>query len=315
MLGLGIHTQEEYLRMGEGRRMMGARVAYNLLAVGENPSEEQIRLFEDISFSLCTSNGTTRTTFRNRFEDVDAACMEVMKQMFDRDAPLRVEDRAVSHGLTSCEWARRILPLFPSAGIEASDRLVQLVELSADTGEIFITEADGTPLQYIKPPCVVSIWHAESWRNPLRRLVAARARKSFERLALPKEWVYQSAGAHYRTRPIPFIHPEAAALAQKDSRFQFRCRSVFERTPTPCDVVRTMNIFNRSYFSAEQLAEGFRSVFDSLRPGGLWIIGRTLEGVFTNHVTFYERTGKGWKVRDRVGSGSDQEDTVSGLFQ
>ena len=149
--------------------MMGPRVAYNLLAVGENLSEEQVRLFEDISFSLCTSNGTTRTTFRNRFEDVDAACLEVMKEMYDRDAPLRVEDRAASHGLTSCEWAKRLLPIFPSAAIEASDRLLQLIELSADNGEIFITEDDGTPLQYINPPWVVSIWHAESWRNPIRR--------------------------------------------------------------------------------------------------------------------------------------------------
>jgi hypothetical protein len=48
-------------------------VAYNLLAdVGDNPTPKSILLFEDICFTLRTSNGTFRTTFRNRFPDLDA---------------------------------------------------------------------------------------------------------------------------------------------------------------------------------------------------------------------------------------------------
>ena len=50
-----------------------------------------------------------------------------------------------------------------------------------------------------------------------------------------------------------------------------------------------MNIFNRAYFSEEQLAAGAAAMFDSLEPGGIWIVGRTLEDDLTNHATFFRR--------------------------
>ena len=313
MFSLGIHKQEQYMRMGSERRFAGPRVAYNLLRIGDNPSEDQIRLFEDISVTLRTSNGTFRTTFRNRFDDVDSACIGLLKQFFPSDAAIGVEDRAVSHGLTSCEWAKRLLPVFPAAEIEASDLLLQLLELSVDGGETFITEVDGTPLQYIKPPFVVSLHHPESWRNPMRRWVAARARQRFDALALPAAWVAQSQGPGYHIRPIPYIHPEAAELARSDPRFTFRCRSVFERTSAPCHVLRTMNIFNRAYFSTERLEEGCRAIFDSLQPGGIWVVGRTLEEDLTNRATFLRRAERGWQVLDRIGGGWDLEEMALGL--
>jgi hypothetical protein len=314
MFGLGIHNREQYDRMGSTRRFAGSHVAYNLLQVGENPSLEDIRAFEDISFTLRTSNGTFRTTFRNRFEDLDTVCLRLMRQFFRPEAVIRLEDRAVSHGLTSAEWAQRLLPVFPAAEIEASDLVLQLIELSVEGGATFITELDGTPLQYIRPPFVVSVLHAESWRNPLRRLIAAEARKRFSRLRLPHGWTEQSQGTGFRVRSIPYVHPEAAALARTDSRFRFSRRSVFELTEPACHVIRTMNIFNRSYFSEARLSEGYRTIFDSLQPGGIWIVGRTLEEDFSNHATFFRRKEDGWEVLDRVGGGWEMEDMASGLF-
>jgi hypothetical protein len=313
MLGLGIYKPEQYMRMGSERRFAGPRVAYNLLRIGDSPSEDRIKLFEDISFTLRTSNGTFRTTFRNRFHDVDAACIDLLKRFFPTQSAIRVEDRAASHGLTSCEWAKRLLPVFPAAEVEASDLLLQLLELSIDGGEIFITEVDGTALQSIKPPFVVSLHHSESWRNPIRRWAAARARKRFAALGLPDAWIEQSQGAGYRVRPIPYIHPEAAALMRSDSRFQFRCRSIFDRTAVPCHVLRTMNILNRAYFSTERLEEGYRAIFDSLQPGGIWVVGRSLEEDLTNHATFFRRTEGGWEVLHRIGDGWELEKMALGL--
>jgi hypothetical protein len=314
MLGLGIHTREQYDRMGSARRFAGSQVAYNLLEVGENPSEEDVRAFEDISFTLQTSNGTFRTTFRNRFEDVDTVCLRLLGQFFQPESAIRLEDRAVSHGLTSSEWAKRLLPVFPAASIEASDLVLQLLEVSVEGGEIFITELDGTPLQYISPPFVVSVSHAESWRNPVRRLAAVRARHRFSRLRLPRGWTAEPQGAGYRVRPIPYVHPEAATLARADSRFTFSRRSVFERSHPPCHVIRTMNIFNRSYFSTEQLEAGYRAMFASLQPGGIWIVGRTLEEDFSNHATFFCRREQGWEVLDRVGGGWEMEEMALRLI-
>ncbi|HWF08285.1 MAG TPA: hypothetical protein VG297_07465 [Bryobacteraceae bacterium] len=310
MFELGIRTEEQYMKMGPRRRFSGPRVAYNLLRVGENPTEEQIKVFEDISVTLQAANGTYRTSYPNRFEDVDAAFLKALQELFPAGAPLRIEDRAVSHGLTSYELAEKLFPIFPAATIEASDLLLELLELTTPEGDIFITEIDGTPLQYIRPPFVVGIHHPESWKNPFLRLVAAQARKRFRRLALPPDWMGRPDGEGFWVRRIPYIHPKAAMLARSDSRLRFCRRSVFERSVTPCDVVRTMNIFNRGYFSDDRLREGFSAIFASLSPGGVWIAGRSLLEDLTNHASVFRRGENGWKVMARVGSGWELEEMV-----
>jgi hypothetical protein len=73
MVKFGFCTHESYLRAGERRRQSGAHAAYSLLDLGENPSEEMIRAFEHLSFTMRTSKGTYRTTLRERLQDVDAA--------------------------------------------------------------------------------------------------------------------------------------------------------------------------------------------------------------------------------------------------
>jgi hypothetical protein len=305
---LGIYTQAQYLGLGQERRFLGARVAYNLLDVGERPTEELIRVFEDVSFTLRTSNGTFRTSFRSRFRDVDAAAVRWMQTFWPADAALSIEDRAASHALTSCEWAQSIAEVFPGARFEASDRLLHIFELSLDNGEVYMADLDGVGLQYIKPPWVVSIHHPESWRNPLLRYMASVARRRFARLELPVDWMETGNTPHGKVRRISCVHPEAAALAAKSPRFTVRARSVFERTPAACHVIRTMNILNRSYFPDETLAEGARAIFNSLQPGGIWIVGRTLEEDLSNHVTFLRRNDRSWEVLDRIGTGSEIEE-------
>src|SRR5258708_39744229 len=117
---LGFHTYKQYADLGTARRFAGARVAYNLLDLGDNPSQEQVSVFEDISFTLQTSNGTFRTSYRNRFEDVDRKSIEIIGQVFPSGEGLAVQDRAVSHGLTSAEWAGKLFQAFPGLLFEAS---------------------------------------------------------------------------------------------------------------------------------------------------------------------------------------------------
>jgi len=311
MVKFGFCTQEQYLRAGERRRYSGAHAAYSLLDVGENPSEEQVRAFEDISFNLRTSNGTFRTTFRQRFHDVDAAAMKWMEQLYAADSEVEIQDRAVSNGLTSREWADRIFQKFPQAKFEASDILIELIELSRG-GEAYIVEPDGRPLQYVKPPFAVSLDHPESWRYPINRLVALRARKRFAKLDLGNNWTEAARQRGWRMRRIPCVHPQARELGRRNANFQFRLRSVFDETAGACDVLRTMNILNRSYFQAKDLMRGARAVFHSLRPGGIWIVGRTWEHDYSNHASLLRRSGRGWELLERIGAGSEMEEIAMG---
>jgi hypothetical protein len=218
--------------------------------------------------------------------------------------------------LTSKEFAERIFERFPAAKFEGSDLLLGLVELSVGD-EIFIAERNGTPLQYIKAPFVVPLYHSDARRYPWNRWVARRARRRFYNLNLPAGWsttqstqpqhLPSQRGPEMRVRYIPYIHPEAVALTVKNPNFQFSERSVFDLTPGACHVLRTMNILNRDYFSEQQLKQGVAAAFQSIQPDGLWIVGRTLEEKFTNHATFLRRNDQGFEVLERIGSGSEME--------
>jgi hypothetical protein len=309
---LGVLTTEEYRKLGQERRLLGPRVAYNLLDVGSSPSREDVEVFEDICFTLRLSNGTYRTSFRNRFQDVNALVDQVLAELFDADQPLMIQDRAVSHALTSLEWAQAILARFPAAQVEASDLTLHLLEVTAADGTRYITEPDGTFLQAILPPFVVSLYHPEALRYPLHRLVASRAKKRLAALQLPKGWAQQNAPKGVQVKKISLVHPEARAFAEQDGRFSVVWRSVFDRDPASCNVLRTVNILNRAYFSEQELIGGIDAAFLSLREGGVWIVGRTTEEDLKNHVTLFRRGTDRWEVLARAGNGTELEDLVLG---
>lgn len=304
VLTFGIYTAEQYVRALGKRHMSGASVSYGLLKIGANPTEQEISRFEDISLIFCTSNGTRRTTCRQRMQDVDAATLDLLQRCHQQRTDLLMQDRGASSCLTSAEFAGCLFRAFPYANLEASDRLLWVFRISLAKGKAYIVEPDGEPLQYICPPFVVSLNAYKPERSPLRRIIAAQGNRLFRQLGFPK--VCQT----HKMDRISCIHPEAASLSKKDSRFQIRIRSVFEHS-SGLDVLRTMNVLNKDYFSLEKLVEGVHAAFQSLKPGGLWIVGRTL-GDRTNHVTFLRRAERQFEVTARIGKGSEIEELALG---
>jgi len=307
MLKFGISNRDQYIRARKRQSLCCSRISYSLLEVGEDATDEDIQRFEGVSSTLCTSNGTFRTTYRHRFRDVDVVTMRIAERFYRTDCELYVQDRAASHGLTSCELAEQFFQVFPRAEFEASDRVLHVLRLSLANGETYIVEPDGQPVQYIKPPFVVVLCHREPYRYPLNHLIAARARWRFRHLSLADGWMRSSGGDGYRVDKICCILPEARSLSKRNPRFRMRTRSVFEHTPG-VDVLRTMNILNKVYFSGEQLVDAANAAFHSLKSGGIWIVGRTLEGTFSNHVTFLRRHQENWEVLGRIGNGSEMEE-------
>lgn len=313
---LGVLDADTYWAIGERRKYLGVRVAYSLLDVGDELTPRTVKVFEDICFTLRLANGTFRTSFRNRFDDLNQVVERVLRQQFGEGTRLAVQDRAVSHALTSVEWAQSLFGCFPEAVFEASDLLLHLVELRLPDGSRFVAEPDGTVLQAIHAPFVVSMAHPEGRRFPLHGLVRRREQRRLHALALPEGWTEGIDRAGYAVRPLSLVHPEARRMARDDHRFVVTKRSVFDVTPHACDVLRTVNILNRGYFSDAQLGEGIRAVWASLRPEGIWVVGRTTEGDFRNNASIFKRTDSGWSLVERFGEGSEIEElALSWSFQ
>jgi hypothetical protein len=308
MLGFGIYTPQQYDRAVAANDLaIASRIYLGLLDVAENPSEEEVRMFEQISLTFRTANGTYRTSFRNRFQDVDLVSSRIIRESFKPSYELHVQDRAASHALTSCEWASQLFPLFRNMAFEASDDLIDLVRISFPQGETYIAEPDGQLLQYFKAPFVVGLSHREPRRYPLNSLIAANAKRRFRRLTNAEKWLDSPSGNNCRVKKISCIHPHARSMANNDGRFRICRRSVFDYTPS-VDVLRTMNILNKVYFTSDQLIAGADAAFNSLRPGGIWIVGRTMEEDQTNHATFLRRRDEDWEILARVGNGSEMEE-------
>ncbi len=235
---------------------------------------------------------------------------------------LRVEDWAASSGITAAEWFTCLLADFPGLKFTASDWTLFLIQAERpEVGDSYILEPDGTPIQYIRAPFVVSLTESQHWFYAVNRRLQKRALRQWnEELAahfrMPEDWARFMDGEAAVTAP-PFVlrklslmHPEVRRL--RSEQFQIRRHSVFEALDEPVQVVRTMNILNRAYFDEAQLRAAVLAVQGSLQMGGVWIVGRTTaENPLVHEVTIYRKQASGWTVLLRVGAGSEIEPLIT----
>jgi hypothetical protein len=322
MFKLGIFTSEDYApeRRGPLGRFRWAlnrhRISLKLLRTGVPASATEVRIFEAIMRDLRLNSGIFRTTFNNRFQNLDPVINDLLLEHFSPEAAIAVHDWAASDCLTSAEWAESLFRAFPNATLQASDLSLFIVEVTLPTGDALIVERNGEPLQYVSP------WFVFNWNNPeqrpkaLTRIMASKAETQLalmrSQIEIPESWLDSPSDAitvdRCMLRKLPMTHPRAEAFRSCDARFSIRSHSAFEKLPAPVEIIRSMNIYNPGYFPAARLSEGARTVWSSLKPGGIWIVGRTWrENPPASNVSFLQRTETGFTCLHRHGDGSEIE--------
>jgi hypothetical protein len=324
MFKLGVFRLEDYCPEASGVfgrlrwKLIRHRISLRLLRTAIPASTREIAVFEALMQGLRLNSGIYRTTFHDRFRNLDGFVNELLAGQFASTAPLNVQDWAASDCLTSAEWAATLLPLFPNARLEASDLSLFLVEVSCGAHTV-IQERDGQALQYIGPWFLVDVSRPEPRPSALTRLMMNRAQSVIaevkSRLTIPSEWLNSDSDAlsspPFAVRKLPMIHPEAALFRARNERFSIARHSAFDVLSRPADVIRSMNIYNPGYFGPPQLAEGARAVWSSLKPGGWWVVGRTWrENPPDHHVSILEKNGAGFRLASRYGDGSEIESLV-----
>lgn len=296
-------------------------VSYRLLkdVTPENP--DSIQVFEHIVRWLRLSSGIWRTTYPERFADVDREMSRLLPQIFGT-RPIEIHDWAASDCLASAEWAEKLAVDVPAARLVASDLLLHLVEVSRGS-EAFITEPDGTPLQYVRPPFVVSLQEPAPLFYPVNRLLAALARSRSVQIRdmlqlcrWPDSPTKPVSLAAWTAERISLIHPRARQRVAAGSGFEIRTHSVFTPLTSPCQVIRTMNIFNRKYFGEPMLREGARCVHESLEEGGIWVIGRTVEEKrpTRNCASIFQKADGAFRLLFQLNGGSEIDPVVAAGF-
>ncbi len=326
MFKLGVFRVEDYRPDHPGLigqllwKLNRYRISLRLLRTEIPASPQEIAVFEALMQGLRLSSGIYRTTFHGRFRNLDLFVNDLLVKRYPPTAALDIQDWAASDCLTSSEWAASVLPLFPNARLEASDLMLFLVEVSHGKHTV-IQERDGQALQYIGPSFLVDLSRPEPRPSMLTRMMMSRARSIIAevqtRLAIPVTWLESDGDSlsqpPFEVRKLPMVHPEAALFRMRNDPFSIARHSAFEALSKPVDVIRSMNIYNLGYFEPPQLLEGAKAVWKSLKPGGLWIVGRTWQEDPPSHnVSLFERTDAGFQLAQRHGEGSEIESLVLG---
>lgn len=287
-----------------------------------SPTSADILRFERVLRNVVLSNGVARRTARGRFIQLDLQIEACLREVFPVGARLRVEDWAASSGITAAEWFSTLRGDYPDLQFTASDRTLYLIEIRQPSHRgIYIVEPDGTPVQYILPPFVVSLVQNQHWAFPVNRMLREKALRQWKQSVAKqfvRPWQWRGLDDGLETvsvspltlRQLPLVHPEVMKL--RSSQFHFAEHSVFESLAKPADVIRTMNILSRAYFPESKIRDAAVSIAASLKPGGIWIIGRTIVEQPPQHeATVFQKRDIGWNVLLRCGAGSEIEPIIA----
>jgi hypothetical protein len=273
------------------------------------PSPAEIARFEDLMRQIQLPSAIFRTTAPDRFLELDVFLNRLLQGYFAPSTSLDVHDWAASDCSTSAAWFHTLRQIFPQARLTASDLSLYLVEARFPASDSYIFDAAGEALQYVRPPFVIRM----SIREPRfllgNRLVQAFALARLTRLR--KQGLLNVAALKFGEgdevrqpplvfRKIPMLHPTAVMLQRSNPAFQIERHSVFDALVKPCDVIRTMNIFNLGYFDQDHLRQGVATIWRSLKAGGIWIVGRTVEAAPPlHHASVLVRTEQGFLMHER----------------
>lgn len=314
MLKTGIYRRDQLgvaaLKGWFGRRRFVAVTLYEEIAASEAPDRE--RLLEHMLARFPVANGTYKRTQSHRFEEFDARVIQELLRRLNPSLGFAINDLGVSDGRTAVDFFRRLGSLeHADLRFVASDAFPDLTVVTGPRMSLVVVVDPGTgaPLQVIRPPFVFNLTQRESaLLYPVNRLILA----ALLRMQVPALLARFEAGdpAVHVTR-IRLLSPECLRLLATDPRFTFERHNVLEPALDRFNLVRAMNVLNRSYFSDADLRLASAHIHESLAPGGLFVTGSNEDAGSPVDGAIYERTATGFRRLWVSGAGSQIDGIVT----
>ena len=227
---------------------------------------------------MAAGEGVCKITRRNRFPELDRKLVDDCRERFPEARPLVVHDVGCSSAISSLELFDR-LKAQRTVEVHASDLFdrLYLVDVPKEAWTV-IFDAAREPLQLVNRWFVLSARAPAPWRYPVNRLVQRSASRRLVPLAreLLKRHLSGDAEADV-IRAVSLFHPCAVRRASEGSGFILRLHNRVEPNPVGAHVVRAMNVLTTDHFSPERVREGIRSCAANLLPGGLLVLGRSID--------------------------------------
>jgi len=266
-------------------------------------------LEEGFFHSLGLRNGTRKTTWRHRLDDLNA----LVQKHLPPERPLEIMDVAVSSGVSTAEWLDSLERAAIECRMLAGDAVVDAFVISLGrflralvdrTGYLMQLELAGRAIRTPPPRRRDRIRYLPftALMNATTRLFGTALRTwdgtqpdPMRRLGVTCRPVKLMSLALRRRHRIEAIEDDILVSSSYGGRFH---------------VVRAANILNRAYFDTLTLERMLVNLRARLRPHGLLVVCRTSETGLNNATVFALEEDGRFSALTRLNEGSEITDLV-----
>ena len=288
--------------------------------------EEQNALERQFFTRVALRNGTFKTTYPNRLDDINEAFLPHLVRLADR--PIRIMDVGASSGISTIEWYAYLSRLGIDSDITGSDLTIHasLLTLRFTSKVAALLDRKGNIVHFD----LFGIgWSPQSRRSPLqhhpflRTFLKQQANRGLTALFRTATMIDGNPplakavgitplyGFVLKYQPIALL---SRSFANNDRLRMIEDDLLAENNSKLChafDVIRAANILNLVYFPVHLIGRILVTLKQRLKEGGLLIVIRTgLSG--ENNASIFRLSNNRFCVVDRFGDGSEIEPIVSG---
>lgn len=272
----------------------------------ETPAKELTpQMEQDFFSSLMVSNKTYKTTYRDRFADVNPVLFQHLQRLQPRRA-IRVLDIGISSGVSTLELYDGLSANGMNVTVVATDTLIDAFLVRVLPKCHALVDASGFPLRFDLPLVGMKPWVTpRDYRSGffiLRKAVnVAFTRRARKILLNPED------GRIKRTQLVsPRLQTNADIVVCNDDIHRFNSAFVGQ-----FDLIRAANILNRGYFSPRTLTAMVTNIGRYLsQPSGTLLVVRTHED-HTSHGSLFRLADEHrFETVCHFGEGSEIEDIV-----
>jgi hypothetical protein len=261
----------------------------------------QPQLEDSFFHSLVLRNGTFKTTWHRRLDDLNA--------LLERFLPVRaleIMDVAVSSGISTIEWLEALERAGVQCRMTAGDAVIDAFLVTAGplrglfdrTGHLMQLDVAGRAVRMPPPRRRDRLRY-----GPLLWLVRRAARVFDDTFHAGSASARAQRRLGLRCGALKLISPSLAA----HPRIEVVEDDILEnrRWPRQFDVLRAANVLNRRYFDDALLERMLRNLRSRLAPGGVLVVCRTTEEGRNDATLFRLRDDRTLEELARLNGGSE----------
>lgn len=281
MIKIIIRNKDAYKRLIEGS-FFKSFIFFDLRKL-HTISDENI-FFKAIT-QLRMHNGIYKTTKANRFTDVNNEFVKIL----DKQTNYLIHDVAASDGITTVELFNKLDSDGIKAKIVLSDKFAKIYYEKKWYGSLF-KDDEGR------------ILFADFFKIQAYKYTSVR----YFLTKLSGYFFQGNSPIKNSDKEILLLNPKTKK-AIEEKNLEFIYLDVFKDTAEAgkYDIIRCMNILNLGVFPDEFIILGLKNLLSSLKDSGIFILGRSNETTFVNHVSFFRKNGNKLDLITELNGGSE----------